>query len=263
MKRRVCLLGILACLMISTLCVRADVIYEPQDSFYRTHAGECTYVNRCFIVNGPDGQAIVYKNPESPKVIGTLENGAEITISYTYQDSDGILWGICDTDQKRTGWMPMDYLQVIYDYISFQEEYGEKFVEQSGCLGEEYKGKDVCFWPYPGSEECFIMSMDWEDMPEYRFVYTDEKGHSWGFVGYYFGIRNSWVCIDQPTAVYEELYPQGGPGIGVQSEDGNPEWQGGRIAPHFNKRTILITAALVAAVVAVTAILLVKLKKKG
>lgn len=263
MKRRVCLLGILACIMIPALSVRADVIFEPRNSFYQTHAEECTYISRYFTANDPDGQVTVYKSPESPGVIVTLENGTEIYISYTYQGKDGIEWGFYYNNDSEAGWIPMDYLQVIYDHISFQEEYGGEITEQTGSLGEEYKGKDICFWSYPGSRECIVRTMDWQGMPEYIKVYTDKKGYNWGFVGYYYGTKDSWVCIDQPEADYEELYPDGYPQTGTRAEDGNPGGQASRIVPKMNPWTILITAVLVTAVAAVTAGLLVRLKKKG
>ncbi len=264
MKKRICFWGTIFCLMFCTLSVRADLIWEPQDSFYRTHAESCTYVTRRFTAKGPDGQVIVYKSPESPKVIATLENGTEVWVSYTYLDRDGVLWGIHEGSREETGWMPMEYMQVVYDFVSFEEEYGAEIVEQTGRLGEEYKGKDIFFWNYPGSEEYTATPMDGQEMPEYDRTFTDEKGHIWGIVGYYYGMGNSWICVDQPTADYEELYPDGGPGIGTQTEDGNPGSQGSeRIVPKRNAGTVILTTALVAAVAFVTAGLLVVLKRRS
>ena len=99
-----CILFTIVGSMVSVLPVSADIIWEPEDMFYNDHASECTYVNRAFTANGPDGIVIVYKNPESPQKVTQLENGTVIYISYTYQDSDGILWGIYEnTNAKKTG----------------------------------------------------------------------------------------------------------------------------------------------------------------
>lgn len=280
MKKRSCIWGVMFCLIFCVLPVRADVIWEPEDSFYRDHEEGCTYVNRRFTADGPDGRVIVYRSPESPKEVCSLENGTETWISYTYQDRDGILWGVYE-DGDDTGWLPMDYMRVVYDYISFEAEYGEEFVEQSGVLGQECQGKEICFWQYPGSDEYSAVTIDWQNMPEYRQVYVDEKGHSWGFVGYYYARKNFWVCVDAPAAGYEELYPDGGPGIGVQGENGDVSdlssgrqgtdgdalgqasgQQEGRIVPKVDRRLVLITTALVVAVVLVTAGLLLVWKKK-
>lgn len=149
-----CILFTIVGSMVSVLPVSADIIWEPEDMFYNDHASECTYVNRAFTANGPDGIVIVYKNPESPQKVTQLENGTVIYISYTYQDSDGILWGIYEnTNAKKTGWMPMEYMEIVYDSISFAEEFQEEIVgavEQD--LDSQYLGQEIYLWEYPGAE---------------------------------------------------------------------------------------------------------------
>ena len=56
----------LASMLIFTFCilgfpkdVHADVIWEPEDSFYKMHADDCVYHNRYYIANGPDGKVTV------------------------------------------------------------------------------------------------------------------------------------------------------------------------------------------------------------
>lgn len=281
MKKWLCLLGTVICFLSCTSFVKADVIWQPMDSFYQENESKCTYVNRRFTANGPDGVVILYESPKSPKVVTTWENGFEAYISFTYEDEDGVLWGIYD-DFEQSGWMPMEYMEVIYDHISFFEDYGEEIIEQRGTLEEQYQKESVCIWSYPGATECYPMSIQ-SDLPTYNGVYTDEMGHSWGFIGYYFGRRNAWVCLDQPTADYEQLYPDGGPQIGTAKEEEktqpqNTEGQSQnqetpsqssesqkteRIAPKQGYRTIVVAAVLVGVVVLVTAVLLVILKKGG
>lgn len=286
MKKWLCFLGTVICFLSCTSLVKADVIWQPMDSFYQENESQCTYVNRRFTANGPDGVVILYKSPKSPKVVTTWENGFEAYISFTYEDEDGVLWGIYD-NSTQSGWMPMEYMEVIYDYISFFEDYGEEIVEQRGTLEEQYQKESIYLWDYPGSKECYPMTIQ-NDLPAYNGIYTDENSHSWGFIGYYYGWRDVWVCLDQPMADYEQLYPDGGPQIGTAKEEDktqsqsqetqlqNPEGQSQsqetqvqsserqeneRIVPKQGYRTIVIVAVLVGLVVLVTAVLLVILKR--
>ena len=45
MKKGVGLFLLLICFYIQVMEVSADVIFEPQDIFYKHHANECEYVN--------------------------------------------------------------------------------------------------------------------------------------------------------------------------------------------------------------------------
>ena len=264
MKKWIGFLGMVFCFLLCTNSVRADVIWEPMDSFYEEHSSECIYVNRQYTANGPDGVVILYESPESAKVVTTWENGRKAYISFTYEDARGIVWGISEDEQ--TGWMPMDYMKVVYDSISFREDYGDQIVSENGTLDEQYRNETVHFWKYPGSESYSSMNLqDWEYLPDYSGVYTDEAGHRWGYIGYYYGSRSVWVCLDAPAADYAALYPDGAPKIGkeddAQSQD--PESIGTeRIAPQTNDMSVMIVVVLVALVVAATAVLLVILKKR-
>lgn len=263
MKKWVCFLGTVFCFLLCTISVRADIIWEPMNSFYEEHSTECTYVNRQFTADGPDGIVILYESPESSKVVTTWENGYRTYISFTYEDERGVVWGISDDDQ--TGWMPMDYMKVVYDSISFAEDYGDQIVNQDGTLDEQYQDETIYFWKYPGSESCSSMSLqDWEYMPEYSATYTDEAGHGWGYIGYFYGHRNVWICLDQPTSDYAGLYPDGGPKIGADdTESQDPEGQRTeRIVPKTDNGTVVVVIVLVVGVVLITAVLLVILKKR-
>lgn len=268
MKKVLCLMAAFVCFLFCTLSVRADVIWEPEDSFYEKHASQCSYVNRRFAADGPDGVVIFYESPESAKVVDTWENGDQAFITYTYEDGNGILWGIGEKGSGQTGWVPMAYMKVIYDHISFQEDYDSEIVEQSGVLEEKYRGEDILIWEYPCAKEPVTEPVNMPELPEYSSVYTDEKGCRWGYVGYYYGLRNFWICIDQPTADYEQLYPDGGPQIVAQAEDVETENHDSekpgtdRIVPEPDHGRAIFVTVLVALVTLVTAGLLVILKKR-
>ena len=273
MKKLVYVLSALISCMFFTAPVQADVIFEPEDSFYQSHAKDCEYVSRQFTANGPEGKVIVYESPESPEVVDTWENGHKVTVSHTYEDKDGVLWGVCESG----GWMPMQYMEVVYDNISFMEEHAAEIKEQSGRLDGQ-AGEKIYFWKYPGSEVAYKASIQAEP-PSYEQVYEDSQGRQWGYVVYYYGDRDVWVCMDQPAADYGQLYPQGAPKESLKdgeeeepteassAEEGGQDNEGqdtpGRIQPKRENGSIILAAALVAIVVLVTAALLVVLKRKG
>lgn len=274
------------CCMLYVFPAKADVIWEPEDSFYQKHASDCTYVNRVFTANGPDNVVLVYQSPELPIVVERWENGNTEWISFTYKDSDGIVWGYC------RGWMPMEYMEVVYDSISFAEEYADQITKDPGELGNEYLGKEIYCWGYPGAENGYTMTLGSDYTPSYSGVFTDEEGNIWGSVGYYFGRKNFWICIDKPEVDYEQLYPNGGPQRGssdkaqgtVTAQESNrsgdeerlaPAGEGAdagstssgngnraaRIVPKMNGRTVAAAVGMVALVVAATAALLTGLRK--
>lgn len=228
MKKGICVLaGVLLCCLLGSFSVRADVIWEPEDSFYWKHAEECSYVSRMYTTNGPDNKVISYKSPELPQEVDTWENGVPVQILFTYEDSYGDLWGVYDDYQGTTGWIPMEYLELVYDSIAFREEHKAEIIGDTGSLDEKYLGEIIYLWEYPGSEAYTPMEVS-DDTPEYRGIYVDGNGNRWGCVQYYFGVRDTWVYIDEPTADFEQIFPEGAAdrkGKEQQEEDGSAESQ--------------------------------------
>lgn len=222
MKKSVWIWIAAICWMLCVMPARADVIWEPDDNFYYEHQEDCVYVNRSFTANGPDGEVFVYKSPENSKVVTTWENGFKAHISYVYTDEDGNEWGVYeDYEADLTGWVPMAYMEVVYDSISFAQEYGQSFVEENAVFPAEYAGKTIYCFVYPGSKSSFEVKMPdvAEDMPWYDKTFTDEQGLVWGHIGYFRGIRNCWVCITNATATFEELYPVEAPVRGEEEKE--------------------------------------------
>ena len=211
MKRTISMLLALIFVLALTPAVRADVIFEPQDSFFWEHRGECQYLSRTYYADGPDKVAVVYRSPESSAVVERVKNGDELWISYIYEDENGISWGYCENyEENWTGWVPMEYLLLKYDDICFQEEFGDRITtpDEYGVLSAE---GEVYLWNYPGSEDSVIYTVDGEYPPEYEEIFTDDAGRNWGYIGYHIGIRNVWVCLDDPTADYRTLYAENAP----------------------------------------------------
>ncbi len=258
MKKWIYLISIYFFCVIGAHTVKADIIWEPEDSFYKNHSDECTYVGRKFIANGPDGIVLVYKNPESSKVKVRWQNGEKVWIDYTYQDADGITWGI----SKKLGWAPMDYMDPVYDNIAFQEEFEAEIKKEEGLLDEQYIQNEIYFWEYPGSKDFFLVSpKDFEEnLPTYQAVFVDEQGKSWGYVNYYYGYRDTWICLDQPTDDINQLYPNGLPKRGEQTVE--RKFEGERIEPNSNHNLIIFVGLLVMGVVLITGLLLIVWRRK-
>lgn len=261
MKKLFCLCLAALLLLANLPTVRADVIFEPMDDdFYEEHRDECEYHDRSYTANGPNGDVTVYESPISDRVIKTVDNGESLWVSYIYEDENGILWGCTGDWSEESGWVPMPYLALIYDHISFAEEYGHSFLEEAGELDESWQGKEIYFWEYPGSSDPYSMELQEDYMPGYDRVYVDGNGDRWGRLTYYFGIRDCWINLDAPDADFATLYPDGveGPTQPVQSK---PSKHADEIKPQPTFDTTLVVIC-VAAVVVVSALLLILLKRK-
>ncbi|MCM1118192.1 MAG: hypothetical protein NC543_02385 [bacterium] len=262
MKKWICVLSVFWGYMLWMLPVRADVIVSPNDSFFAEHSSECEYVgSRTYTANGPDGVVILYASPVSAQKVATWENGHKANISFTYEDERGTLWGICE-DGDIIGWMPMEYMDVVYDSVSFEQEYAAEIQQQEGELDEQYLDQEIYFWRYPASSSRSSMTI-MNYPPQYDQTYTDSEGHRWGNVGYYYGYRNCWICLDMPDAEFDALYPDTAPGIG-ETQPVEKDFTGERITPEGGQGNVVaLVAVMVLLVVLITAVLLLILKRKG
>ncbi len=189
----------LAVLTMICLPVAADLIWEPDDDFYRREAENCESLGRNYTADGSGGSVDLFKSPVSDKKVATVQNGNEFYVSFTYRDRDGEKWGIVQLDSGIAGWIPMNELAIVYDYISFEEEHKSEFRQWEGNYDGFKTGKEVVFWSYPGSGIITRKDSDIDEKFSISNVYTDSDGRDWGFVRYYYGVRNSWVCIDDPA----------------------------------------------------------------
>lgn len=252
------------CMMFSSTKAYADLIWEPEDSFYEHHSSECHYVDRTFAANPPEGESLeIFEAPDSAKVIATREKGEYIGISHSYKDSAGNSWGLL----YAGGWVPMDYLAELYDGEAFYKEYSDEITRESGeiDISQIPEDKDMYFYSYPGAEEGYSVYKQ-DDNPYYSMCFTDPEGHKWGYVSYYY-ISEGWVCIDAPDATFDELYPNGQNFSGDLGEIKAPEKRVTPIPGPFGGIPVpLIVGAVVGVIVVVTAVILivvsVNIKKK-
>lgn len=226
--RKTALFIISAFLLMLLLCpaVYADVIVEPYgNTFFEAHYKECTLVDRNFKVNET---VSVFASPEDTKLLGRIAAGSIININNIYTAPDGTEWGISITDGYRDGvWMRMASLTVIYDHISFDEEYGHTFTEYDASKHIIPEGA-MCFWTYPNSG--VVAHYTSEINPSFGQsyvsgsidkVYTDAAGIAWGHVSYYYGIRNVWIAFADVTGMLGNAVFNSHPGtIGENQLDG-------------------------------------------
>lgn len=264
MKKLFCLCLVALLLLVNLPTVRADVIFEPlDDEFYDEHRDECDYHDRSYIANGPNGDITIYESPISDRVVKTVKNGETLWISYVYTAPDGIQWGCTSNWNDDGGWIPMPYLAIIYDHISFAEEYGHTFLQEDGELDKKWLGKEIYFWEYPGDCEPVSMTQPVDYTPSYHCVYVDENGSRWGYINYFCGMRDCWINLDTPDADFATLYPNGveKPTQLVQPESTDADERQDEIKPQPTVDTTLVVIC-VAAVVVVSALLLILLKRK-
>lgn len=208
MKRTFSLALALIFILALAPAVLADVIWIPEDSFLQKHMDDCQRIDRSYYADGPDDSVTAYKSPESATVQATVDNGTLLHIYYVYTDGSGIEWGLCEYygDEAWDGWIPMDYLLLKYDSQAFREEFAGRIEEETGEI-PSYGENQVHFWGYPGSDTLWAaMVVDSGYLPQYMQTFTDDAGRKWGYVNYYMGIRDVWVCLDDPTADYDTLY---------------------------------------------------------
>ena len=206
------------------LAARADVLLEPNNSFYERHRSECTYLSRSFYANGKDGYVALKSEPNSKTETAVIENGDTIRIMFTYSHN-GEMWGVTEISSQDTpyrewptGWIPMNQLLLMYDYISFEEDHKDEFYKYTGDYSELKAAKDLVLWAWPGSGN-ILWSGELPDTENFRVsnTYRDAEGREWGVVDYWYGIRNVWACLSDPEnidipafnpAPEPELWPQ-------------------------------------------------------
>lgn len=264
-------------LWIPAVTAYADAIWEPFGDFYMEHYNECRIVAETYLTNGQEGYVTVYEDPASFRVAAIIKNGKSLYVGCSWKDKKGHVWGGVDLwgfepeedesleKDMRSGWVLMNDMAELYHEGDFQREHSSEFEEYGGEL-DDYKIQNTMYmWTYPGSGSISGEISNYfseGDVPDYEFLYTDADGYRWTRINYYYGIRNCWICIDEPenkdlTVSYEpgiisqKLYPAKTPG---------PE--AGTHLIHTSKGIMTIAIVSVAAVVVLTAVLIAVIFRK-
>lgn len=202
---------IFACVMLVSMLsglALADSIYEPEDSFYNTHFDECQYVNRDYYANGESGFMELFTEPGASS-LGFADNGGVFHVQFSYKKGD-VAWGVVEYsdsngklvpkgDDYKTGWLKLSDTIVKYDYISFDEKHSLEYTTYDGDYSELAGVKNIVIWTFPHSGETRGTFEKIDDNFVIKSIYTDSNGQKWGFVSYYYAIKNFWICISDPT----------------------------------------------------------------
>lgn len=263
MKRIISIIAAAAAALSLCVFASADVIWEPEDDFFTRHSEQCEYESFTCYANGESGYVEVYSKPGDGRPKQVIPNGGLYSVSWTYENR----WALIEYDSQtlqnaydaETGWVKLSQLEKKYDSDDFISDHGDKLSDEIVTLKPEEIGESFAVWSYPGSGEVM-----YENMPPYSelslgSIYTDGEGRRWGYVGYYYGRLNGWVCIDEPSStdipagperVVQELIPAAG-----ESELRN-------VPVSFGNETLLAAcAAGIAAVAAGMIVWLVRRKK--
>lgn len=248
---------LLALLAVSALAlpVSADVIWEPQDSFYETHRDECDYVNRQYELAGYNGKVTLFTAPGGMTKT-TLDNGLQATVQFTWKGKDTV-WGFLIRwgDSYVEGWVPMDDLSLVYDSWEFITDHAGEITE-ADLVPVDFSEAVLYRYPHgPVREDTLTEDTDYQPFSQsFSRLYTDEGGLRWGYVNYYMGHQESWVCLDDP--MNREL------DTGIVPAAPSAAQTRGSATVSAGPPALVIAAGLVAVVAAVTAVLILKLKKR-
>lgn len=205
---RKCALFLILAALVSGLALpaSADIAFEPNDSFYKSHSGNCHYEDRTYHANGPEGYVLIYTSPKG-SAESALPNATAVYVSYTYNDGE---WGCIEYDPEApgsgnwqnnvSGWVKMADMICDYDDIAFLEEHEAELTEAERTLTIEPDDTVYCY-KYPGSgivTDTLVGA--WASGPlGFSTIFVDSAGREWGHLGYFRGYRDCWICLDDPT----------------------------------------------------------------
>jgi|GEM_PF-2056203 hypothetical protein len=187
-------LVLLAALFLLSSVAYADAIIEPDNPFYLSHWDECRHGDyRTYVSSVPAG---IYSAPGQSQ-LRTREAGVSFGIEWFYTAKDGSEWGYCE---RENGWIPMKELEVVYDRISFQEEFADQIElnEELRRFSAFFTGNKAAAYLYPQGPYSGMIEGFSELDTSPIYLYKDPEGRLWGYVGYQYGHIDKWVCLDDP-----------------------------------------------------------------
>ena len=265
-KLLTCLLA-LTLLVALALPVHADVIWEPfGDEFYEENREQFSFAEESAYANSPTGSLEIYDKPNG-KVITTVPNGQIIYIQRVYTDKNtGQQWALMSHEYTQSWYAPLEYTLNKYDYEFFTDHEGE-IMEQKpeGVTCRMAPGIQYAAYSYPNGP-CHSRENYWEeDLTEgICDYYTDENGRHWGYIGYWYGRQDVWVCLDDPTNMelsQPEIY-LGNPYWNTETGEAGPNPDVPQVAEPKPKTTVWYYLLPAAAVVAAAALLVLWPRKK-
>ena len=266
MKKLFCILIAISVLIVTA---SADLLWEPENRFYKSHKRLCEPEERVYWVNGEEGFVTAREEPDG-RPMANLKNGCLRYVYGTYE-KDGVLWGLINisagyekelflaaAEEAREGWVevwvPMSHMVLKYDHISFLEDHPGQVREQEWEM--ILSGKNYCTYEFPCGPLRFRQEKEIQSLRvTVSLVYTDNQDRKWGYTPYFYG-DEVWFCLDDlenPDLQTEDHTPD----LIPAAEDGGgtelPEWEEGP--------SVGIWAAAVAALCGGTAVLILRMKQ--
>ncbi|MEA4894536.1 MAG: hypothetical protein VB064_04665 [Oscillospiraceae bacterium] len=253
-------------LLVCTLAghALADVIWEPNDDFYRTHFDECEYVNRVYYSNGENGYMELFSEPGGSS-LGFAENGKPFNVQFSYRLGDEV-WGVTEYSESKgnlapsgegdakSGWFKLSDAAQKFDYQSFDGEHSTDYVAYDGDYSEIKDMQNIVVWTFPNSGETNGTIDEIDENFSIDHIYSDVSGKSWGFVSYYYGMKSFWICLTAPNDASLPAKDIPVPEFYTPSPDSKP------VPTGSDMTTVIIIC--VAAVILSTAVLFAALNRK-
>lgn len=194
------LAALIAALMLTALAMPAlaDVLIEPEDDFYAKHEADCSHDDGSYYTPKSQDGIKVYDEPGG-KETGSYPYGDRLYSSWYYTDKDGNSWRYCakyDGSVDYMFWFREDETLRVYDFGDFNSEHQSEFFDDA----EEYRDiSKVAFYEYPNGPFKYTEEFGGEEGIHFGECWKDENGKTWGFLGYLYGRRNAWICLDDPA----------------------------------------------------------------
>jgi len=192
--------SILLCVIFSVSAF-ADVLPWPDNDFLNRHESQIEHTTQKYVTYSPYGSVAFYESPGADEIVFEADNYEVIYPCYEYASSSGI-WLLVETrrdGQWSSGWCDCGELLALYDSDVFFSEYADEI--DGPVTFSNYTGDTVISYAYPGSGiplENQQIKADEEYLPEFQNSYTDADGRLWGYVSYYRGTRDTWICLTDP-----------------------------------------------------------------
>ncbi len=256
-------------LLTAALPAMADAIWLPESEFFYRHISECRDVeNQGFEAIG---DTWTWTEPDGSKS-REVKAGEVVYVIQIWQEA----WGLTYNDT----WIRLDEFRRRYDWNDFNSDHRDQFINASGrlhfvrdeddnltCRIEPVEDASVKLspsgigtlpvniWAFPGSASVWALEVVEEGggLP-FGPLYRAEDGHLWARVdAYYFGSVRGWICLDALSD--EHPYETEGPRYATGVSSGTTDGTG-------NRPSVLLPVAAVALVTAITAALLLILRKR-
>lgn len=272
MKKLVVFLLSLLLVFSMAVSAAADLLWAPRDSYYHEQTDYPRSSLYC-VYYVPEGlTCTVYRSPADPTVLAVLEPGTEIYVGFSLT-IDGEEWGVGAVHGSDVeGCFRLGRLQREYDHGAFRQDHLDQLVEtDTTFIYAEDVSQELLFWRYPGSGEITTTiareylpdRQDPDDRPiGIQYIYADDKIGTWGYVSYYYGTKG-WIYLDDPENPEPPLSPKEYPNTVTDTSPTEEPPKTTVLTELSDRSAVYLIVGLVAAVVVVTGIIIIVLKRKN